>query len=483
MPSPWAAAVALLALLAFGVLVGSTLNPAQQSVARTPVLLAASPHGAAARSPAVSPEASPKPLSTPPETSSEATPEATPETTTTVAAAESSSGSKAKSSQPSPGGGQPSSPATELPPVEHVFLIVLSDEGESAAFGASSGAPYLSKTLRGQGELIESYYAVSTGELANAIALMSGQGPNPQTVGDCPLYTDLAPGSAGKLGQAMGSGCVYPSTTLTLADQLTSAGKTWRAYVEDVGNGGGGQPQTCRHPALGAADTDQAPGAGDAYVTWRNPFVYFHSLIGDNACANNDVGLDRLAPDLKAASRTPSFAYVVPNRCHDGSPQACAPGQPAGLPAADAFLRKVVPEIESSAAYKQGGLIAITFDQAPQSGAQADSSGCCLSSPYPNLPAAVPSTPATTTPAKATSMASGAALSSTAPTSAPTGGGRVGLLLISKYVKPASFNATGDYNHFSLLRSIESLFGLQALGYAGEPGLLAFDKSVFNAYR
>jgi hypothetical protein len=57
------------------------------------------------------------------------------------------------------------------------------------------------------------------------------------------------------------------------------------------------------------------------------------------------------------------------------------------------------------------------------------------------------------------------------------------LLLISKYVKPASLNVTGEYNHFALLRSIENLFGLKPLGYAAAPGLLAFDSSVFNAYK
>jgi hypothetical protein len=345
-----------------------------------------------------------------------------------------------------------------------VFLIVLSDEGETAAFGAGSQAPFLSKTLRNQGELIEGYYAVSAGELANGIALVSGQGPTPQTAEDCPLYTALTPASAGKLGQALGSGCVYPSTTLTVADQLTNAGKTWRAYVEGVENGSAsGAPASCPHPALGAADDAHAPQPGDAYVTWRNPFVYFQSLTSGNACSEDDVGLEQLAPDLKRASRTPSLAYVVPDRCHDGSPLPCAPGQGAGLPPADAFLRKVVPEIEGSQGYREGGLIAITFDQAPQSGAQADPSGCCLSSPFPNLPA------------------SGSPTSGAPAGGAQTGGGKVGLLLISKYVKPDSFNATGEYDHFSLLRSIENLFALQPLGYAGEPGLLAFDQSVFNA--
>jgi len=63
----------------------------------------------------------------------------------------------------------------------------------------------------------------------------------------------------------------------------------------------------------------------------------------------------------------------------------------------------------------------------------------------------------------------------------PPGGGRVGLLLISKYVKPGSVNVISDYNHFSLLASIEDLFGLGRLGYAGSVGLPVFDASVYNA--
>ena len=65
----------------------------------------------------------------------------------------------------------------------------------------------------------------------------------------------------------------------------------------------------------------------------------------------------------------------------------------------------------------------------------------------------------------------------------PPGGGQVGLLLISKYVKPGSVSVTGQYNHFSLLASIEDLFGLSHLGYAGAQGLLAFDTSVYNAHK
>ena len=57
------------------------------------------------------------------------------------------------------------------------------------------------------------------------------------------------------------------------------------------------------------------------------------------------------------------------------------------------------------------------------------------------------------------------------------------MLLISKYVKPGSVNVTGEYDHFSLLASIENLFGQSHLGYASTQGLLAFDASVYNAHR
>jgi hypothetical protein len=198
-----------------------------------------------------------------------------------------------KNPQPSGASGGSSTPA--LPPITHVFLIVLSDHGFNAAFGPRSQATYLSKTLTRQGELVDKYYAVAGGELANQIALVSGQGPTPQTAANCPLFTDITPGTVGAQGQVLGSGCVYPRPALTLADQLTSNGRAWKAYVEGIGNGGPGQPTTCRHPTLGSADAEQTPTPVDPGVTWRDPFVYFHSLIDNATCASSVVGIDQLA--------------------------------------------------------------------------------------------------------------------------------------------------------------------------------------------
>ena len=49
------------------------------------------------------------------------------------------------------------------------------------------------------------------------------------------------------------------------------------------------------------------------------------------------------------------------------------------------------------------------------------------------------------------------------------GGGNVGALIISPFTKPGTTNAT-PYNHYALLCSIENVFGLGHLGFAGAPG-------------
>jgi len=479
---PSVAALAVVALLAFGVLAGSAVAPAGRSVAAAPILVALSPSGTAQAPAAASSTEAPPPAA------AEATPAEAPAETRVVTV---QSGATPSGKTPgSQGGGAPGGGTTPaLPPITHVFMIVLSDQGFNAAFAPRSQATYLAKTLTGQGELIDSYYAVTGGELANEIALVSGQGPTPQTAANCPQFTDIAPGALGAQGQVLGAGCVYGAQTPSLASELVANGSEWKAYVEGIGDGGASTPSTCRHPPVGGADPAQLPAPGAPFVTWRDPFVYFHSVIDNATCAGSVVGLEQLAPDLNTPPKTPALAYIVPDRCHDGSEEPCAPGQPAGLAAADGFLRQIVPEIERSSAYKTGGLIAITFDQAPQSGPAADSTGCCTSSPFPNLPAAAtaPTGALGATGATGATGASGApgatgATGETGPSSlVEPGGGQVGLLLISKYVKPGSINVTGQYNHFSLLASIEDLFGVTRLGYAGAPGVLAFDRSVYNA--
>jgi hypothetical protein len=53
--------------------------------------------------------------------------------------------------------------------------------------------------------------------------------------------------------------------------------------------------------------------------------------------------------------------------------------------------------------------------------------------------------------------------------------------MISPYIKPHTLNTVDTYNHFSLLKSIENLFGLPLLGYAADPQVPAFVPSLFLA--
>lgn len=439
MPTPQIAAVAVMALLAAGVILGAVTDQFAQSASAPVVMLS---------SPASAPEEAVKPAGVEEEVIYENAPEGVP---SAEAPSEEPQEFEEPLEEPEPEPEVPFElpPEALLPPVTHFFLIVLGDQGFETTFGKKSTSPYLSKTLAEKGEVLSNYYAVSQGDLANEIALLSGQGPTAQTAANCPEYTDVSPGTVdpatvGTTEQVEGTGCVYPASTLTLPGQLTAAGKTWKAYVEETSNGG-------------AEQTACGPGP--------NPFAYFHSLLDSGECAASNVGLDRLAADLKNPAEMPTFSYIVPNACHDGSETPCAPGQPAGMAGAESFLETVVPEIESSPAYTVGGMIAITFAQAPQTGPAPDQRSCCVTPEYPNL-TADPNTPL--------------ALATGGPVKPTGGGGRVGMLLLSPYVLPGSVNKSSYFNHFVLLRSIEELFGLTALGYAADPALVPFDETVYN---
>jgi hypothetical protein len=337
-----------------------------------------------------------------------------------------------------------------LPPVRHVFVINLENKGFDTTFGPSSPAPYLSRTLRGQGLLMTQYYGTAHNSLPNYLAQISGQGPNPATQGDCPLYTDFVAVTTVSPGQAVGQGCVYPASVPTIADQLTASGLTWKGYMEDMGNTPG-EPSTCRHPALNSADTTETARATDQYAARHNPFVYFHSIIDSPSCAANDVPFTQLESDLASSTTTANLTYITPNLCHDGHDAPCANGEPGGLVSADAFLQSWVPKILASPAFRTDGLLIVTFDESDSP--ESDASACCGEGPGPNSPL---------------------------PGITGLGGGRVGAVLVSRWIKPGTVNDT-PYNHYALLGSIEDLFGLSHLGYAATVPY-RFARDVFNKY-
>ncbi len=552
LPSPLTAAVLTLAMLGFGTVTGAA---ASHDPSGAPNALRRGPLTLLVPAPAASTALAAAAAAAPPAAEETPTPEASPSSSSEEpkSSSEESSSSSGESHKHSGKGGSkdsgsgPGGEAPKLPPVKHVFLIVLADQAYAQTFGPESPAPYIAHTLEHRGELLARFYGVAHEELADEVALVSGLGPTPQTAADCPTFTDIVPGQANSKGQYTGDGCIYPKEAQTVGEQLAAKGLDWKVYAEGLGDVSGGAAQpvaggssgaggsvgaggaaeaapkaiACWHPEFSAADpTSQAP-QGDTFATFRDPFTYFDGVLHSPACTHDDVGIEGLAGDLKSAKRTPALSYIVPDLCHDGRPTPCAPGAPNGLPAAETFLRRVVPEILASPAYHKGGLLIITTDQAPTTGEYADSSSCCMQPRFPapaapsppTLPAgttnAVTTTP--TTPASATAGAglpAATAPSTTAPPSSspttttpaattpavttpaastpsiklpPTGGGQVGALLISPFVKPATFDQE-PFNDFSLLRTIENLFGLPPLGYAATRGLSSLEASVFSAW-
>ena len=131
----------------------------------------------------------------------------------------------------------------------------------------------------------------------------------------------------------VGQGCVYPSSVKTVADQLTAAHKTWRGYMEDMGNTPTRESRTCGHPAIDTQDNTQNATAADQYAARHNPFVYFHSLLDSGACATATTSpLTALTKDLAKVSTTRNLSYITPNLCDDGHDSPCVDGSPGVWP-------------------------------------------------------------------------------------------------------------------------------------------------------
>ena len=192
------------------------------------------------------------------------------------------------------------------------------------------------------------------------------------------------------------------------------------------------------------------------------------------------VNFTHLAADLKSVATTPNYLFIVPNLCHDAHDGTggtrCVDGAPGGLFAADRFLSVLVPKILSSPAFRRDGLLIITFDESdlletlnPRTGASVlsgDAAACCEQPSGPNI---APYDPA----------AVGTWEKMNGPGIIGPGGGRVGAVALSPYIRPGTISMV-PYNHYSFLRSVEDIFNLPHLGYAALPGLRSFGNDVYN---
>jgi hypothetical protein len=249
--------------------------------------------------------------------------------------------------QPTPSQAPVPSPAAS-PATPHVFVIVMENRSYLQAVAGGYTAG-LARNYR----VATNYHGVTHPSLPNYLAMTSGSTWGVADDG----WHPLPPGGLGA--------------------QLTDAGISWRAYMEGMNNG-------CFH-------------SGYPYALKHNPFAYYGS-----SCPAQVVPFTSFASDM-AGANVPQFVWITPGLCHDGHDCSTA--------VADAWLAQTVPTIMATSAWKDGGVLLITWDEGEDS---ANS-------------------------------------------------------VLTLVIRPDSAHATSArrYDHYALLATIEDQFGLKRLGAAG----------------
>lgn len=122
----------------------------------------------------------------------------------------------------------------------------------------------------------------------------------------------------------------YHTLPLTgLGAQLTRAGVPWRAYMEGM--------------------TSSCFASPYPYALKHDPFPYY-----GGRCPAEVVPFSRFASDAQKGD-LPRFVWISPGLCNDGHDCSTA--------VADRFLAQVVPEIQATSAWKDNGLLIITWDE------------------------------------------------------------------------------------------------------------------------
>ena len=404
---------------------------------------------------------------------------------------------------------------------------------------------YLAKTLPSLGARLDDYYGIAHPSDSNYTAWVSGQPPSfgffspsacPKTgfpklsvtfcTGACSTAstTRLSRRPARPKMGWRSRGLRVPKNVPDIGTQMRDAtpALTVKAYQEDM-------DRPCQHVPLGGYDEGDAGGT-PGYETGGNPFMYFANWIDEPAsCEAADVPLNRntfepLAKDLRSVATTPNLSWIETNLCdqgHDYCPnfyadranekffegaEICHGEQPASEycdAQTSAFLNMLIPKITASPAYKEDGLIVITWDEANfyNSSPYVDNRACCNEPSEPGatgeagvvgqvrIPgiATIDVTPGTNRlllggPDTAENIFGALKLLFEHPLEALSwqpGGGDSGALMLSPFIKPGTVS-TAPYNHYSVLRTLQNVFGLPHTGNAADQLVGTIGSEIFN---
>ncbi len=325
--------------------------------------------------------------------------------------------------------------AVSMPHYEHIFLIILENHSSNEIIGPNSPAHELNRLAREYG-LASNYYAISHPSEPNYVALVGGD-----TFGIADDDAFYCKPASKKFGCNKSDAKGYVDHTVTapnLADQLEGDGISWKGYFEDIPEPGS---LVWRWPS------SQQPVAGkpeSLYASKHNGFITFKNVQDDPKRAEKIVGFDVFDRDA-AAGTLPRFATIVPNQCNDmhglhghDVPDDCTGKTSEGLVLrADRTVARLVSDLMKSSAWTGSGnsAIVITFDENDDDVPSSHPNGCCGSG------LGVPGNP---------------------------GGGWISTIVVTNH-GPRHLVDPTPYNHYSLLRTIETAFGLKNyVGHAAD---------------
>jgi phospholipase C len=316
-----------------------------------------------------------------------------------------------------PASGSASSAAKAIPRYQHVVEIMMENTSYETIIG-NPNAPDIN-ALASQYGLASDYFGVTHPSEPNYMANIAGDYFGVQD--DNQFY--CTPALASTDPNCAGTTVDHTVNAQTLADQLTSAGKTWKGYFQNLppvpptglvmtGPNANG-PYTFKWPSNSVA----------LYASKHNPFLNF---TGTQTALANMAPDSQLATDL-ADNTLPNFSLIVPDQCHDMHGTGGCNDTNTLIQAGDTYVGNTVSEIEASKAWKQGrNAIVVTWDEDDFSDQGQPGTGCCGADP---------------------------------------GGGHVVTIVITNKDKNPTTDNTAS-NHYSLLRSLEDAFGLPCLANA-----------------
>jgi hypothetical protein len=383
--------------------------------------------------------------------------------------------------------------------MDHVFVIMMENHGYGQII-SNPNAPFINQ-LAATGNLATNYFGVAHPSLTNYLEVVGGSNfgihsdnypdwhnsacqtnlatkipntDNPSTSVVCPIagvgtdaatpavdYTNETQNPAGEnnIDGILSIPAAKQISGKTIADQLVSVKLSWKSYQENLPMAGADMVNYSDGVYTNTTDFSKiqptltpplsTSGIVALYAAKHNPFVYFKNIQEGKipALSMNQVvdfeGQNGLFADL-GNGKVPALSFIAPNQCNDQHGRGNAgpfcnydpqsDGSQAGLNPAliqrgDVTVQKLVTAIQSSPAWKKGNnAIVILWDENDYSLA-------------PNT--------------------------NQVPVIVVTNNGMAG-------VKSNTY-----YNHFSLLKSLESAFGLPCLNHACDSNV-AVMTDLFN---